>query len=527
MPRVRAICYGYDSHLIGSTSFQTIGDIARSLIWDLRSGGWNLPSSRPIIFLAHSLGGIVLKEAIVQIANNGDRSVSGILNNLLGAVMFGVPSLGMQQSHLMAMVEGQANEMLVQDLSRENGTHYLRQLNKAFNGLSIISKVKILWAYETQESHTTVKGLDGNWSENGPLAVLVNRDSATCNYNGNDGSLTIPINKSHSNMVKFSRGDNDLGKIIFSLNDFLQNGLGQPLLTANGAFQGRPALLEMNMDHRSAIEGVLTEGEEVLSDLSSVSSAVQEIYDDLYLPELDYRITQIEDPFQNTFKWIFGLDLFTDWLRKGSGLFWINGKPGSGKSTLMKYIFQSPSTWELLHDWMRSSLDVKAAFFFHFRGTAMQKSFEGVLRSLIIQVLQPHLTAFQKQYQKIWEEFQHWNQKRASLKNKLEAILKNEGLIDSEGDLEKHTQRAKDDGENEATKNQIDIEQRLSLVRMRIKEADNRNQYIQEDGLNFEQGLRQLRADIANLTEGISLLARKAGPFQTQPETKLLRSIVA
>lgn len=156
MPGVRAVLYGYDSQLIDSNSFQSISDIAVSLIWNLKSGGWNLSSSRPIIFLAHSLGGIVLKEAIVQMADSGNKGVAGILDNLLGAIMFGVPSLGMQQSHLMAMVEGQANEMLVQDLSRENGGNYVRQLNKAFNGLSIVHTVKILWAYETKESPTIV-----------------------------------------------------------------------------------------------------------------------------------------------------------------------------------------------------------------------------------------------------------------------------------------------------------------------------------------------------------------------------------
>lgn len=156
MPGVRAVLYGYDSQLIGSNSFQSISDIARSLVLDLKSGGWNLPSSRPIVFQAHSLGGIVLKEAIVQMADSGDKSVAGILDNLLGAIMFGVPSLGMQQSHLMAMAEGQANELLVQDLSRDNGGNYVRQLNKAFNGLSIVHTVKILWAYETEESPTIV-----------------------------------------------------------------------------------------------------------------------------------------------------------------------------------------------------------------------------------------------------------------------------------------------------------------------------------------------------------------------------------
>lgn len=84
------------------------------------------------------------------------ETFSPILNNIKGIVMFGVPNLGMHQSHLQAMVEGQANETLVQDLSRENGSSYLRQLNKAFNGLSFLKTTCTYWAYETKETSTAV-----------------------------------------------------------------------------------------------------------------------------------------------------------------------------------------------------------------------------------------------------------------------------------------------------------------------------------------------------------------------------------
>ncbi|KAM0511390.1 hypothetical protein ACHAPE_009905 [Trichoderma viride] len=538
VPGVRAVLYGYDSRLISSNSFQSISGIARGLILDLKSGGWNFPSSRPIIFLAHSLGGIVLKDAIVQIADSGDKSVANILDNLLGAIMFGVPSLGMHQSHLMAMVEGQANEMLVQDLSRQNGSSYLRQLNISFNGLSIVHTVKILWAYETEESPTNVRRSDGSWCKKGPLAVLVNTDSATCHYYSKDKSLTIPINKDHSNMVKFSRGDNDLGKIIVSLKELcsLQGRLGQLLLATNDASQNQQSFLRANVDSKSTGDGILTEDSELLIDLGSVLSLVQEIHDELYLPELDYRITQIEDPFQNTFKWIFDLDLFTHWLREGSGLFWINGKPGSGKSTLMKFIFQNQLTEDLLHHWRKNSLDIKAGFFFNYRGTAIQKSFEGVLRSLITQILQPHRIAFQKKYQRMWETFQDLNKRsrilegrRANLKCELDAVIERKALTNSERDLEEQLQRAIDDSGSEARKKQVvrDIKEQLSQVRKKRKGVRKWNTESRERELELQLLFNQLQADIAVISDSISSLAKEARPFRTQLETRFLRSIVA
>lgn len=154
IPGLRPIIYGFDTKLQGSTSFQSIGDIARGLILHLESGGWN-DHSKPIVFLAHSLGGLVLKEAIVQMADRA-QGIAGILDNVRGAIMFGVPSLGMVQPHLAAMVEGQANEALVQDLSREGGTSYLRDLNRRFEGILFVKTTRILWAYETKESPTVV-----------------------------------------------------------------------------------------------------------------------------------------------------------------------------------------------------------------------------------------------------------------------------------------------------------------------------------------------------------------------------------
>lgn len=160
LPGIRTMIYGYDSKLTGSNSFQSIGDIAIKLILHLKSGGWNRPSSKPIVFLAHSLGGLVLTEAIVQIADSRDKSISSILSNVRGAIMFGVPTLGMDQAHLMAMVEGQPNELLIQALSRDCGNDYVRRLHERFEGLSFLKDARLLWAYETKESRTVVVGLN-------------------------------------------------------------------------------------------------------------------------------------------------------------------------------------------------------------------------------------------------------------------------------------------------------------------------------------------------------------------------------
>lgn len=74
---------------------------------------------------------------------------------------------------------------------------------------------------------------------------------------------------------------------------------------------------------------------------------------------------------------------FIDWLKDGRGIFHISGKPGSGKSTLMKYMTGSPKLQRYLKSWAGSKQLVFASFFFWKHGTDYQKSFEGLVRSLL------------------------------------------------------------------------------------------------------------------------------------------------
>ncbi|CAH0005040.1 unnamed protein product [Clonostachys byssicola] len=405
IPGVRSFIYGYDSKVLASHSFQSISDISTSFILALKNGGWNLNSKKPIIFIAHSLGGIVLKDACVQIAEAREATTACILNNIQGAIMFGVPSLGMEQSHLLAMVEGQANETLVQDLSRGNGNNYLRQLRGRFDGICFTRQARIVWAYETVESPTIRQMPDQSWDRNGPREVLVNPDSATSYYNRKDKASILPINENHSNMVKFSSGNPNLGSILVLLREICASTM--PMSGHFSDVEGS-ALADQDRDFTkssAALEDATGFDDRAITDVGKLLSEARKMHGQLYSPELDFRVHQIEDPFQSTFQWIFQTPTFCDWLQNDDfKLLWIHGKPGSGKSTLMKHVLESKQTWELLHDWRRPS-EIVCSFFLHLRGTALQKSFEGVLRSLIIQILAPHRLLMEKKFQHILQKY--------------------------------------------------------------------------------------------------------------------------
>jgi hypothetical protein len=70
--------------------------------------------------------------------------------------------------------------------------------------------------------------------------------------------------------------------------------------------------------------------------------------------------------------------------------YWIDGKAGSGKSTLMKFIVDSPSTEDCLRKWATDEELIVIKFFFWNLGTALQKSSVGMLRALVLTVLKKH-----------------------------------------------------------------------------------------------------------------------------------------
>ena len=131
-------------------------------------------------------------------------------------------------------------------------------------------------------------------------------------------------------------------------------------------------------------------------DVQLVKRAYQRRFlESLYFPEIHSRQEEIADAHKETFHWIFEQaesssthwDSFIEWLETGSRTYWISGKAGSGKSTLMSYVCQHPQTQRCLEIWSAGRSLVAPKFFFWNPGNTMQKTLQGLLRSLVYQIL--------------------------------------------------------------------------------------------------------------------------------------------
>ena len=97
----------------------------------------------------------------------------------------------------------------------------------------------------------------------------------------------------------------------------------------------------------------------------------------LYFLNMEQREYLVQSTATDTCTWLLDHKKYTTWLARPHTLLWIAGKPGAGKSTLIRYALQKVSCSE----------DAVASFFFYGRGSDLQKSSYGLFRSLLHQLL--------------------------------------------------------------------------------------------------------------------------------------------
>jgi hypothetical protein len=192
-----------------------------------------------------------------------------------------------------------------------------------------------------------------------------------------------------------------------------------------------------------------------LFNVASEKILIGKFLNTLYFPSLRQRRSHIEAAHERTFEWLLQDSQkrkslsdpklrFQNWLQSGSGIFWVSGKPGSGKSTLMKYVAGHSRTVRELHKWANSdnitggalttskpiSGDnpgqgltdqdsesrerhpserkravrvVTASFYFWSAGTTMQKSQKGLFQSLLYEVFSNAPDLIRKAAPRRWE----------------------------------------------------------------------------------------------------------------------------
>ncbi|KAG9253647.1 uncharacterized protein F5Z01DRAFT_657852 [Emericellopsis atlantica] len=217
----RVLIYGYDSHLSESQSFQSLWDLGGKLQATIRESRSDSQPQRPIVLIAHSLGGLVVREAIIRMSRGNERDRHA-LNCIAGAMFFGVPNKGMDITSLIPMVGHQPNRPLLDSISSDS--ELLGAQSVAFqDAVSSMSSggLPIFSIYETLLSPTAVQE-GSKWRMAGTPAMLVDRDSATHGRPLDaESRFVLGLNRNHSDLVKFERNCDDYELVLGFLKEML------------------------------------------------------------------------------------------------------------------------------------------------------------------------------------------------------------------------------------------------------------------------------------------------------------------
>ncbi|RYP71044.1 hypothetical protein DL769_004757 [Monosporascus sp. CRB-8-3] len=294
VPFARVLTYGYDTHIRhwakSPVNRSTVYDIACDLLVALESERRTDPS-RPILFVVHSLGGIVVKEMLRRSSSchMGQTHLRHIFESAIGIIFFGTPHAGADPRGFLHRIA----EKVIKATGFSVNEHIVNTLLPSSERLKELR------------------------DEFGPMAQ----------------------------QQKW---------IIHSF----QEQFGVELLSGHKPIKKKASLSKEQK---------------------------QALLDSLRFDQIDARQMTIKNAHAKTCKWLLRKSEYLDWLDPSKlgehhGFLWIRGKPGTGKSTLMKSTFA---------DARRKMKDrIVISFFFNARGDVLEKSIIGMYRSILLQLLE-------------------------------------------------------------------------------------------------------------------------------------------
>ncbi|KAI6086309.1 hypothetical protein F4821DRAFT_128914 [Hypoxylon rubiginosum] len=346
--------FGYDTritHVLSSPpSTDTVYQIAGDLLVALDARRSNT-SSLPIVFIVHSLGGIVLKQMLRRSYSSqlSQRHLHSICMSTKAAIFFGTPHGGADPcgiflgalKKVFKLIGFEVNEQVVNTLLPNS--ERLMELRDEFAPMA----QNYGWSIHSFQEGVGLKVL--NWSK----VVDDNSSYLSCP----SIELTEHIAKNHMDMCRFaSDTDIEYQKVVAALlriSKRLGNSTREPMRQEVDNSEVTPEwLLKL-----------------------------------LHIEQINLRQMTIKKAHIETCKWFLSQPAYLQWLDQNEfgqhhGFLWIKGKPGSGKSTLMKYLFSQ------FHFSKEGEQGTLLSFFFNARGNDLQHNTQGMYRSLIIQLIQ-------------------------------------------------------------------------------------------------------------------------------------------
>jgi WD40 repeat protein len=332
--KARLFTYGYDSHVTGPETVANITGFAKSLLFDMRHSRCNRDDSlnlgdAPIIFVAHSMGGLVVKKAYLMAHH--DSKCKGLVQAMSAMIFLSTPHRGSGLANTLGLILKltlQPKVQYIAELAPDSSA--IEDINEQFRHVAM--KLSIIAFHETLPTLVGLKSV-----------MIVTKDSALLGY-GNEESR--PLEADHHTVCKFKNEDDSKYIIVRDvLKGLVENSCKSMCRTPS-----------------KSTSRVIADVKKLLA-LSSMPT------DDLNALRKRWVI--------GTCEWVLKDPAIRSWMTdlSESQLVWYNAPPGSGKSVLSSYIIHH----------LRTNQDGCQFYFFNYRDQT-HRSLVGMLKSLTYQI---------------------------------------------------------------------------------------------------------------------------------------------
>ncbi|KAF8858537.1 hypothetical protein BDZ45DRAFT_714474 [Acephala macrosclerotiorum] len=302
----RIFTFGYEADIFGDNTPLNILDFAKALLFQMKTYSNaqsvnNQPiGTYPLIFVMHSMGGLVVKKA--YIIGKHDDQYAPIISQIHAMLFLATPHRGSSyadyMNNVLSTTPGFAAKIYVSEL--EKASTSLQDINEQFR--TVCDDIKLVSLYENQKTNI---GL-------GIKKMIVDRESAVLGY---PTEISTYLGADHHGMCKFSDTNDPNYKQV---RDLLR------------LFVSPFKLLVVSQSKGWAVShATKTKLEELLG-----------IQED---PADDFEITR-DRIMEGSCQWILRRKTYSDWKDTMSGnskILWLTGLPAAGKSILSSFVIDS------------------------------------------------------------------------------------------------------------------------------------------------------------------------------------------
>ncbi|KAK7997595.1 hypothetical protein PG989_005635 [Apiospora arundinis] len=351
LPGSRIFTYGYPSQVAFNSSYATVRDYARRLLSSVQSMQAQSKevghrALRPVIFICHSLGGIVCKQALV-IAHEENKQYDSILKAVNGVIFLGTPHQGSKIADVGTVVGMIINLCSASPTIRTDLLDILKYDSAVLHQLSVsvrqrLEDLDVVTFYETAPTP--------------PLRSLIVEESSACI--GIAHEILVPLFENHRDICRFSGNTDGYKLVLYHIR-------------------------EIALKRSTSIQ--YKERSDTRSSNRSLSATEKECVTLFRVYDVADYLRSLPRPAKGTFQWILSHPLFDSWqVATRSAVLWLTGHPGCGKTTLSSFLM------DYLRQTQTDSEQPNVYTYFCDDKINKQKDGKAVLLGLIFQLLSAH-----------------------------------------------------------------------------------------------------------------------------------------